>query len=156
MKNNIKVLMVCHGNICRSPMAEYVMMDLVKKEGLSDWIEVASAATSREEIGNDVHYGTKAKLAEVGVPCPKRAARQMTKADYAEYDYLIGMDHYNISNMTRIAGGDDEHKIHLLLEYAGETGDIADPWYTGNFDVTYDDVLRGCKGLLKAILDRAE
>ena len=116
----IKVLFICHGNICRSPMAEYVMTDLVKKAGLSDWIEVASAATSREEIGNDVHYGTKTKLAEVGVACPKRAARQMTKQDYAEYDYLIGMDSANIRNMTRIADGDAEHKIHLLLEYAGE------------------------------------
>ena len=155
MPNIIKVMMVCHGNICRSPMAEYVMTDLVKKAGLSDWIEVASAATSREEIGNDVHYGTKTKLAEVGVACPKRAARQMTKQDYAEYDYLIGMDSANIRNMTRIADGDEDHKIHLLLEYAGETGDIADPWYTGNFDVTYDDVLRGCTGLLQAILDDA-
>jgi len=150
-----KILMVCHGNICRSPMAEYVMQDLVRKEGLEDWIEVASAATSREEIGNDVHYGTKTKLAEVGIPCPRRAARQMTKQDYAEYDYLIGMDGANIRNMTRIAGGDDKHKIHLLLEYAGETGDIADPWYTGNFDVTYDDVLRGCKGLLKEIMNKS-
>ena len=151
-----KILMVCHGNICRSPMAEYVMQDLVKKQGLEDWIEVASAATSREEIGNDVHYGTKTKLAEVGIPCPRRSARQMTKQDYAEYDYLIGMDHYNIGNMTRISGGDEEHKIHLLLEYAGETGDIADPWYTGNFDVTYDDVVRGCTGLLKEIMNTAK
>ena len=153
MSKMIKILFVCHGNICRSPMAEYVMQDLVRKEGLEDWIEVASAATSREEIGNDVHYGTKNKLAEVGIPCPRRAARQMTKQDYAEYDYLIGMDGANIRNMTRIAGGDDKHKIHLLLEYAGETGDIADPWYTENFDVTYNDVMRGCRGLLKEILN---
>ncbi len=147
------ILMVCHGNICRSPMAEYVMQHLVKQQGLEDYITVASAATSREEIGNDVHYGTKTKLEEVGIACPKRRARQMTKQDYAEYDYLIGMDHYNISNMQRICGGDDAGKIHLLLEYAGETGDIADPWYTGNFDVTYDDVLRGCTGLLQYILE---
>ena len=155
MSKMIKILFICHGNICRSPMAEYVMQDLVRKEGLEDWIEVASAATSREEIGNDVHYGTKNKLAEMGIPCPRRAARQMTKQDYAVYDYLIGMDHYNISNMTRICSGDEAGKIHLLLEYAGETGDIADPWYTGNFDVTYDDVLRGCKGLLKEILNKS-
>ncbi len=152
----IKVLFICHGNICRSPMAEFVMKDLVKKQGLEDWISVSSAATSRDEIGNDVHYGTKNKLAEVGVPCKKRRARQMTKQDYAEYDYLIGMDHYNIANMTRICGGDAQNKIHLLLEYAGETGDIADPWYTGNFDVTYDDVLRGCNGLLNEIMNKTE
>lgn len=149
-----KILMVCHGNICRSPMAEFVMKDMVKKQGLEDWISVSSAATSREEIGNDVHYGTKNKLAEVGVPCEKRRARQMTKQDYEEYDFLIGMDHYNIANMTRICGGDAQNKIHLLLEYAGETGDIADPWYTGNFDVTYDDVVRGCTGLLQEILKK--
>ena len=148
----IKVLFVCHGNICRSPMAEFVMKDLVKQQGLEDWISVTSAATSREEIGNDVHHGTKEKLAQMGVPFEKRCARQMTSQDYAAYDYLIGMDRYNIRNMERICGGDDQHKIHLLLEYAGEDSDIADPWYTGNFDATYQDVLRGCTGLLKKIV----
>ena len=147
-----KILFVCHGNICRSPMAEFVMKDLVRKQGLEDWITVASAATSREEIGNDVHHGTKTRLAQAGVPCEKRKARQMTKQDYTDFDYLIGMDHANLRNMERICGGDDQHKLHLLLEYAGELADIADPWYTGNFDETYDDVLRGCTGLLQELL----
>ena len=149
----IKVLFVCHGNICRSPMAEYVMKDLVEQRGMADWFDIASAATSTEEIGNDVHYGTQQKLAQVGVACPKRKARQMTRKDGAQYDYLIGMDRYNIRNMQRICAAEDAGKVHLLLEYAGEQGDIADPWYTGNFDETYDDVLRGCKGLLQYILE---
>lgn len=148
----IKILFVCHGNICRSPMAEYVMQNLVKKAGLADAFEIASAATSTEEIGNDVHYGTQQKLAQVGIPCPRRQARQMTRKDYDRYDYLIGMDQYNLKNMRRICGQDDAGKIHMLLEYAGEDGSIADPWYTGNFDETYDDVLRGCRGLLQEIM----
>ena len=151
----IKVLFICHGNICRSTMAESVFTYLINQRGLSDCFEIDSAATSREEIGNPPHYGTVAKLRQVGIPVIPHRSRQMTMTDYEYYDYLIGMDSANIRNMTRIADGDEDHKIHLLLEYAGETGDIADPWYTGNFDVTYDDVLRGCTGLLQAILDDA-
>ena len=147
-----KILMVCHGNICRSPMAEYVMQDLVKKQGLEDWIEVASAATSREEIGEPPHYGTVNKLRQVGIPVIPHRAVQMTKEDYQKYDYLIGMDTANIRNMNRIAGGDPEGKIYKLLTFAGSGRDVADPWYTGDFDATYRDVLAGCQGFLEFIL----
>ena len=147
----IKILFICHGNICRSPMAEFVMKDLVKKQGRDHEFEIASAATSCEEIGNDIHRGTKAKLREVGVPFARRAARRMTREDYEYYDLLLGMDRYNISNMTRIAGGDPLGKIRLLSEFAGLSRDIADPWYTGDFDQTYEDVLKGCRGLLDSL-----
>lgn len=152
MQRKIKVLFICHGNICRSPMAEFVMKDLVKKQGLEDNFYIASAATSREEIGNPVHPGTRNKLAGFGISVAGKYAVQMTAADYDAYDYIIGMDSRNMSNMKRIAGEDTEGKLHLLLEYAGRTGDVADPWYTGDFDKTYDDVLAGCKGLLKKLL----
>lgn len=145
----IKILFVCHGNICRSPMAEFIMKDLVKKEGLESYI--ASAATSTEEIGNGVHYGTRNILKSLGISCEGKRAVQMTRDDYNKYDYIIGMDSANVRNITRIAGGDTDNKIFKLLSFAGESGDIADPWYTGNFDETYDDVLRGCKGLLEKI-----
>lgn len=145
----IKILMCCHGNICRSPMAESVMTHLVKEAGLAHKFLIASAATSREEIGSPVHYGTRRKLQEVGVPLVPHRAVQLTKRDYQDYDLLIGMDQWNIHNMERITGRDRDGKLHLLLEFAGETGDIADPWYTGNFDATYRDVLRGCEGLLE-------
>ena len=148
----IKVLFICHGNICRSTMAQYVMQYLVDKRGLSDCFYIDSAATSREEIGNGVHHGTRAKLREVGIPCGDHRARQMTRGDYEEYDYLIGMDTWNIRNMNRIVGADPDHKIHKLLEYTNRGGDIADPWYTGNFDETYRDVSEGCEGLLAHIL----
>ena len=144
----ISILFVCHGNICRSTMAESVMTYLVSKRHLSDQFQIASAATGREEIGNSPHYGTVGKLRAVGIPVVPHRAVQMTKQDYDKYDYLIGMDDANIRNMTRIAGGDPEHKIHKLLEYAGSNRAIADPWYTGEFDVTYDDVLEGCEALL--------
>ena len=144
----IKVLFVCHGNICRSTMAESVMTYLIKENNLQSTISVDSAATSTEEIGNPPHHGTVRKLREVGIPVVPHRARQMKKQDYAEYDYLIGMDDWNIRNMTRIAGGDPEHKIRKLLEFAGSTRDIADPWYTGNFDATYADVLEGCEAML--------
>lgn len=149
----IKILFVCHGNICRSPMAEFVMKDLVEKQGLSEQFYIRSAATSREEIGNGVHYGTREKLAKYHISTAGKKAVQMVKEDYERYDYLIGMDERNIANMKRIAGGDAENKIHLLLEYANESRNIADPWYTGNFDATYDDVLKGCKALLAEVLD---
>lgn len=146
-----KILFICHGNICRSTMSEFVFKDMVAKAGLADNFTIDSAATSREEIGNDTHYGTKRKLDEVGIPYTKRKARQMTKEDYKKYDYIIGMDDANIRNINRIAGGDAQNKISKLLEWAGETGSIADPWYTGNFEETYDDVLRGCRGLLQKL-----
>ena len=143
------ILFICHGNICRSPMAEFVLKHLVKQRGVEDDFYIASAATSYEEIGNDIHRGTRKKLKEEGIPFEKRAAVRATKQDYDDYDYLIVMDRYNVSNLSRIVGVDKEGKIKMLLEFAGENRDIADPWYTGNFDKTYDDVLRGCEGLLR-------
>lgn len=142
----IKVLFVCHGNICRSPMAEFVFRDMVKKRGLSDEIETASAATSTEEIGNPVHYGTRKKLNELGISPDGKRAVQLTKGDYDKFDYLIGMDSANIRNMRRMTGGDD--KIYKLLSFAGIDRDVADPWYTGDFEATYRDVLAGCTSLL--------
>ena len=150
----IKVLFICHGNICRSTMAESVMTHLINHRGLASCFHIASAATSREEIGNPPHYGTVSKLKQVGIPVVPHRAVQMTKADYEKYDYLIGMDSANIRNMTRIAGGDPEGKIYKLTSFAGRSGDIADPWYTGNFDETYEDVLAGCEGLLEYLLER--
>ena len=140
-----KILFVCHGNICRSPMAEYVMKYLVEQAQLTDQFMIASAATSTEEIGNPVYPPARRKLAEHGISCNGHAARQMTRADYQRYDLLIGMDSANLRNMTRIAGGDPEGKIRPLLY----DKDVADPWYTGNFEVTWQDVLRGCQALLE-------
>lgn len=144
----IKILFVCHGNICRSPMAEFVFKDMVSQLGLSDQFTIASAATSTEEIGNDTHYGTRDKLRAVGVPFSRRAAVQLTQKDYAKYDYLIGMDSRNLVNMRRIIGQDSEKKISRLLDFTDNPHDIADPWYSGNFDLTYDDVVEGCGALL--------
>lgn len=140
-----KILFVCHGNICRSPMAEYVMKYLVEQAQLTDQYMIASAATSTEEIGNPVYPPARRKLAEHGISCQGHAARQMTRADYQRYDLLVGMDSANIRNMTRIAGGDPEGKIRPLLY----DKDVADPWYTGNFEATWQDVLRGCQALLE-------
>ena len=145
----IKVLMVCHGNICRSTMAESVFTDMVKRKHIDKDFEIASAATSREEIGNPPHYGTVAKLREVNIPVVPHRAVQMTKEDYAYYDYLIGMDDWNIRNMERIAGSDPDKKLCKLLSFAGSKRDIADPWYTGNFDETYNDIVEGLEGFLK-------
>ncbi len=141
-----KILMICHGNICRSTMAEFVLKKISADHGL-DW-EVASAATSREEIGNDTHPGTKAKLKEQGIPFAPRRARQLVKEDYDYYDLLIGMDRYNLMNMKRLFPEDAEQKLCLLLDFTERPGDIADPWYTGNFDETYNDVWEGCCGLI--------
>lgn len=146
-----KILFVCHGNICRSPMACFIMEDLVKKEGLENQIQVDSAATSTEEIGNPVYPPARRKLAEHQISCQGHAARQMTRADYDRYDLLIGMDQANLRNMTRICGGDPEGKIHLLMDYTHRLGQVADPWYTGDFETTYRDVLEGCQGLLETI-----
>lgn len=147
----IKVLFLCHGNICRSTMAEFIMKDMVRKAGREDEFYIESAATSREEIGNDTHRGTKAKLREVGVPFEKRAARQVTKADYDRFDYLIVMDEENIRGLKRIIGSDPEGKVFKLLDFAGKDRDIADPWYTGNFDDTYDDIMDGLTALMKKL-----
>ena len=150
----IKVLFVCHGNICRSTMAQSMFQDMVNKRGLADRFYIESAATSREEIGNGPHYGTVSKLRQVGIPVVPHRARQMTRDDYANYDYLIGMDSYNISNMTRIAGGDPENKIYQLLTFAGSSRSIADPWYTDNFDETYDDLTEGLNAFMKYLEPR--
>ena len=145
-----KILFVCHGNICRSPMAEFVMKDLVKQAGLEGQFQIASAATSTEEIGNSVYPPARRKLAEHGISCAGKTARQLTKADYTRNDLLIGMDRANIRNMNRICGGDPDGKIKLLLSYTDHSGDVADPWYTGDFDATWRDVMEGCQGLLKS------
>ena len=144
-----RILFVCHGNICRSPMAEFVMKDLVRKAGLEDEFYIESAATSTEEIGNEVYPPAKRKLAEHGIGCKGKTARQMTRSDYDRFDLLIGMDEWNIRNMNRICGGDPEGKIHMLLDYSDRPGDVADPWYTGDFEATWRDVLEGCEGIFK-------
>ena len=145
----IKVLFVCHGNICRSTLAESLFIHMVKEKGIEDMFYINSAATSREEIGNGPHYGTVKKLREMGIPVVPHRAVQMTKNDYEEYDYLIGMDTANIRNMNRIAGGDPDGKIYKMLSFAGSGRDVADPWYTGDFDATYEDVFAGCEGFLE-------
>ena len=148
--------MVCHGNICRSTMAESVLTHLVSTRGLSDRFYINSAATSREEIGNGPHYGTVRKLDQVRIPVIPHRAVQMTRQDYLDYDYLIGMDTANIRNMNAIAGGDPKGKIYKLLSFAGEGRDVADPWYTGDFEATYSDVLAGCEGFLEFLTERGE
>ena len=146
----VKILFVCHGNICRSPMGEFILKDLAAKAGLADRFQIESAATSTEEIGNPVYPPARRKLAQHGIDCAGKTARQLTAADYGRFDLLLGMDRANIRNMTRICGGDPQGKIHLLMEYTGHPGrEVADPWYTGDFDATWDDVLAGCQGLLK-------
>ena len=150
----IKILFICHGNVCRSTMSEYVMKYLVSNANLSNKFYIDSAATSREEIGNPVHYGTQRKLSEVGIPCGDHRARQITWSDYNNFDYIIGMDSANIRNLNRMLKGDPDGKVSKLLDYTARKGeDIADPWYTGNFDVTYDDVREGCEALLAYILE---
>lgn len=146
-----RILFVCHGNICRSPMAEFVMKDLVSKAGLSDQFLIESAATSTEELGNAVYPPARRKLAEHNISCQGKTARQMTRADYQRYDLLIGMDTWNIRNMERISGGDPDGKIHQLMDYTHRPGDVADPWYTGDFETTWRDVLEGCTALLDII-----
>ncbi len=148
----ISILFVCHGNICRSPMCEFIMKDLVSKQGLAPYFTIASAATSTEEIwngiGNPVYPPAKKKLAEQGIECGGKRAVQLQRSDYAKYDYLIGMDSANIRNMHRMLGGDPERKIRKLLSFAGSERDISDPWYTGDFDAAYKDAAEGCEALL--------
>ncbi|WP_293833258.1 low molecular weight protein-tyrosine-phosphatase [uncultured Phascolarctobacterium sp.] len=148
----IKILFICHGNICRSPMAEFLLKDIVNKRGLADAFEIASAATSREEIGNPVHYGTRTKLAQFGISVAGKHAVQVTKRDYEHYDLLLVMDSNNIRNLRRVIGEDTQNKVHLLLDYTERKGEsIADPWYTGDFDVTYNDIMEGLAGLLEQL-----
>ena len=149
------VLFVCHGNICRSPMAEFVMKDLVRKAGADMEFFIASAATSTEEIGNPVYPPARRKLAEHGIGCAGKTARQLRREDYDRFDLLIGMDGANLRNMRRICGGDPEGKLSLLLDWAGRSGDVADPWYTGDFEATWQDVLAGCQSLLDALIKEA-
>ncbi|MBQ9826795.1 MAG: low molecular weight phosphotyrosine protein phosphatase [Firmicutes bacterium] len=158
----IRILFICHGNICRSPMAEFVMKDLAEKAGVADRFGIASAATSREEIQRDARTGrdvgspvyppAKKKLAEHGIDCGGKTARQLTKADYDYYDLLVCMDQWNVRNALRILGSDPDGKLKNLLDFAGRPGDeVADPWYTGDFEATWEDVLAGCRGLLEAV-----
>ena len=147
----IKIMFVCHGNICRSPMAEFVFKDMIKKEGISDEFFVASAATSYEEIGNGVHFGTARILDRLGISYEGKRAVHLEKSDYAQYDYLVCMDSANVRNTLRIVGSDTDGKIHKLLEFADSPRDVADPWYTGDFEATYKDVVLGCTALLKYI-----
>ena len=147
----VKILFVCHGNICRSPMAEFVMKELVRRAGRENEFLIESAATSREELGNDMHYGTRQKLREQNIPFSRRAARQITQADYDKYDWLVAMDDENVFYMNRCWAPDPKHKIVRLLSFAGKTRDIADPWYTGNFDQTYDDIVEGCTAFLEKL-----
>ncbi len=154
-KRVINIMFVCYGNICRSTMAEFVFRDMVKKAGLENKIKVSSSATSREEIGNPVHRGTREKLAKVGISTDGKYAIQLKKSDYEKYDYIIGMEDFNIRGIMRIIGDDPENKVCKLLDFA-DGGDIADPWYTGNFDETYNDVLSGCEGLLKTLKEEIE
>ena len=147
-----RILFVCHGNICRSPMAEYIMKQMVKDSHLEDDFEIASAATSTEELGNPVYPPARQKLAQHGISCTGHRARQVTRHDYTYYDLIIAMDSYNVRNLHRMLGGDPEGKIHMMLDYTDRPGDVADPWYTDNFDATWRDCTDGCRGLLKSIV----
>lgn len=145
-----KVLFICHGNICRSPMAEFLLKHITDERGIAADFSIASAATSREEIGNPVHHGTRNKLAQYGISVAGKYARQITRQDYTNYDYLIAMDSNNLRNIKRIIPSDPNNKISLLLDYTDRPGQsIADPWYTGDFDLTYDDIMEGIDGFLK-------
>lgn len=147
----IKILFICHGNICRSTMAQFVMQDLVRKIGQGENFLIDSKATSTEELGNGPHYGTVRKMQEMNIPMVPHRAEQMQRKDYQNYDYIIGMDQWNYRNIMRIIGKDAENKVSLLLDWTEHPRDIADPWYTGNFDQTYEDVLEGCEALLQEL-----
>ena len=148
----IKILFVCLGNICRSPMAEFVFKDMIQKMGIDSEFYVESAATSSEEVGHGVHYGTIDKLKKEGIKIYDRKAKQIKKSDYDKFDYIIGMEKRNIDGILRIVGSDSENKIYRLLDFSDTPRDIADPWYTGNFNVTYDDIVEGCQALIKKVL----
>lgn len=151
----VRVLFVCLGNICRSPMAEFLFRDMVQKQGLSDCFEIASAATSNEEIGNPPHYGTRQKLASLGISCQGKRARRMTSRDFDEYDYLLGMETWNVRNMKRFARNtEDEEKIFRLLDFSDHPRDIADPWYTGDFETTYNDIMEGLHAFLEFLKEK--
>ena len=152
----IKVMFVCLGNICRSPMAEFVLKDMVKKRGLENNFCIRSSATSSEEVGNDIHYGTRNKLTQEKIPFEKRRATKLRKEDYDEYNYIIGMEKSNIINIRRIVGEDIDHKIYRLLDFSDNPRDIANPWYTGNFDITFNDVIEGCNGFLDYLKNKKE
>ena len=156
----IKILFICHGNICRSPMAEFILKDMVQAQGLASQFEIASAATSTEEIwngiGNPVYPPAKAELERHGISCEGKRAVLLKASDYDEYDYLIGMDSMNIRNMERMTGHVRGEKIHKLLEFAGSEADCQDPWYSGQFDVTYREVVAGCEGLLKYLKEEGK
>lgn len=149
-----KILFVCLGNICRSPMAEFIFRDMIKKRGLEGKFSCASAATSAEELGNPVHPGTSKKLRELGISAQGKHAHTLTRHDYEEYDLLLGMEESNIRNMKRICGGDPEHKMCRLLDYSPAPRDIADPWYTGNFDLTCNDIIEGCEALIRHLTEK--
>ena len=150
----IRILFICHGNICRSPMAEFVMKDLVSKAALSSMFEIASAATSTEEIGNNVYFPARRKLAEHNIDCAGKTARQLRRSDYTHWDYLVGMDEANRRNIIRMCGGDPKRKISLLLDHTSRPREVADPWYTGDFERTWQDVLEGCTALLSEIREK--
>lgn len=150
----VKVMFVCHGNICRSPMAEFIFRNMVKEKLLSEKFHIASSATSREEIGNYVHTGTKKKLSEVGISCYGKTAIQLTKKDYETYDFILCMDSYNMKSSLLIVGEDRGEKLHRLLDFSTRPRDIADPWYTGDFDETYNDIIEGCTALLEFIIKK--
>ena len=150
----IKILFICHGNICRSPMAEFVMKKMVEDAGVTHLFEIASAATSTEEIGNPVYPPARRKLAEHGIGCEGKSARQITRGDYRHYDRIIAMDRNNLRNLRRVIGEDIDGKISLMMDYTDRPGDVADPWYTGDFEATWRDVLEGCQGLLRQCLGK--
>ncbi len=145
----IKVLLVCLGNICRSPMAEYILKDMVKKQGLEEQFYIESAATSEGEIGNPMHTGTKNKLQQKNIPCGNHRARKITKQDYKKFDYIIGMEEQNVIHIKKIVGKDEENKIYQLMDFSNQPRNIADPWYTRNFDKTYEDIVEGLEGFME-------
>lgn len=148
----IRVLFICHGNICRSPMAEFLFRDMLIKKSLTDEFYIASAATSREEIGNSVYPPAKEKLFSLGIDCFGKTARQVTKQDYEDFDFLLVMEEYNMENLMRILGDDSQNKVYRLLDFSSHPRDIADPWYTGNFDNTHTDIMEGLKAFLSFAL----
>lgn len=150
----IKVMFVCLGNICRSPMAEFVLKDIVKKQGLEKEFYIKSSATSSEEIGNDIYGGTRDKLIQKGISFEKRKATKLKPEDYKKYDYIIGMEDSNIRNIKRILGEDYDNKVYRLLDFSTNPRDIVDPWYTGNFEITYNDIVEGCNGFLNYLKNK--